>query len=80
MSKLLLHGAWVCTEQDNRQVLLEDAYVGVENDSIAYVGKSRPEDYENAELIDRKYGLIIPGLVDLHYHSESPATKGFCED
>ncbi len=80
MSKLLLHGAWVCTEQDNRQVLLEDAYVGVENDSIAYVGKSRPQDYENAELIDRKYGLIIPGLVDLHYHSDSPATKGFCED
>lgn len=80
MSKTLLHGAWVCAEQDGRQVLIENAYVGIEGDSIAFVGKSRPQDYDRADCIERPYGLIIPGLIDLHYHSDSPATKGFCED
>lgn len=80
MSKLLLHGAWVCTERDGRQGLIENGYVGIVDDKIAYVGKNEPEGYEDAERIEREYGLIIPGLVDIHYHSDSPATKGFCED
>ncbi len=80
MSKLLLHGAWVCTEQEGRQVVIGDGYVGVAGDKIAYVGRERPQGYEQAEYIDRRYGLIIPGLIDTHYHSDSPATKGFCED
>ncbi len=80
MADLLIHGKWVCTEQDGKQVLLEDGYVGVRGDSVAYVGKDLPQGYEGAERIDRKYGLVIPGLVDIHYHSDSPATKGFCED
>lgn len=80
MKKLLLQGAWVCTEQGGQQVLLENGYVGVEEDRIAYVGKQEPVGYEEAEVIRRPWGLVIPGLVDLHYHSDSPATKGFCED
>ena len=80
MSKLLVHGAWVCTEQDGRQALIENGYVGIDGDKIAYVGKDRPAGYEDAELIERRYGLVMPGLVDLHYHSDSPATKGFQED
>ncbi|MDR1574088.1 MAG: amidohydrolase family protein [Clostridiales Family XIII bacterium] len=80
MPQLLLRGGWVCTEQDGRQVLLKDAYVGVENDKIAYVGKEKPAGYEQAEVLNRPYGLIIPGFIDLHYHSDSPVTKGFCED
>lgn len=80
MSKLLLHGAWICTEQDGNQVIIEDGYVGIDHDKIAFIGKDRPPNYEQAELIERKHGLIIPGLVDLHYHSDSPATKGFQED
>ncbi|MBQ9972772.1 MAG: amidohydrolase family protein [Firmicutes bacterium] len=80
MSKLLLHGAWVVTEKDDQQGIIEDGYVGVIDDKIAYVGKEKPVGYEDAEFIDRKYGLIIPGLIDTHYHSDSPATKGFCED
>jgi cytosine/adenosine deaminase-related metal-dependent hydrolase len=80
MSRILLHGAWVCTEQDGRQAVIENGYVGVDGDTIAYVGKEKPAGYEQAETISREYGLIIPGLVDLHYHSDSPATKGFCED
>lgn len=58
MSKLLVHGAWVCTEQDGRQALIENGYVGIDGDKIAYVGKDRPAGYEDAELIERRYGLI----------------------
>ena len=80
MSKYLLHGAWVVTEQKGNQVVFENAYVGIMDDKIVYVGKEEPGDFTGAELVERKYGLIIPGLIDTHYHSDSPVTKGFCED
>lgn len=81
MSKILLHGAWVAAEKDDgAQVLIKDGYVGVTDDKISYVGKDKPAGYEEAEIIDRKYGLIMPGLVNIHYHTDSPLTKGFCED
>lgn len=80
MAKLLLHGAWVCTEDAGQQVLIENGYVGVQDDKIVYVGKTEPAGFEDAERFERKYGFIMPGLVDMHYHSDSPATKGFQED
>lgn len=80
MSKILLHADWICTEQMGKQVILENGYVGVNADKIAYVGKEKPEGYEQAEVMDRGRSLIIPGLVDSHYHSDSPVTKGFIED
>ena len=80
MSKILLHGAWVVTEREGAQGIIEDGYVGIVDDKIDYVGKSKPADYEDAEFIDRPYGLIMPGIIDTHYHTDSPLTKGFCED
>ncbi|MBO6119985.1 MAG: amidohydrolase family protein [Lachnospiraceae bacterium] len=80
MSKILIKAKFTLTEKNNEQVVLKDSYVGITDDKITYVGNEKPSGYEDAILLDRPYGFVIPGLIDLHYHSDSPANKGFCED
>lgn len=81
MSKILVHGRWLVTEDEKgNQVILEDAFLVIEKDIITYVGKERPLDCDYDDVIDRPNSFVLPGLIDIHYHSDSPMTKGFCED
>jgi cytosine/adenosine deaminase-related metal-dependent hydrolase len=78
---ILIEGIYVITEEDNgNPVLLNPGFLGIKDDKISYIGKTRPKGYENAKLIKVENGLILPGFVDIHYHTDSPLTKGFIED
>lgn len=53
---------WPQKKNDGAQVLIKDGYVGVTDDKISYVGKDKPAGYEEAEIIDRKYGSLCRDL------------------
>lgn len=77
---ILIYGAMIVGEDEYGPYLIEPGYVGIQKNTIAYVGTEKPKGYESAELIKATNGLVIPGFIDLHYHADSPMTKGFVED
>jgi len=77
---ILIEGSWVLTENGDGKYLLNPGYVGIRGNKITYIGKNLPRGYENAKLIKVSNGLILPGFIDLHYHTDTPITKGFIED
>lgn len=61
--------------ESNAQVLIKE-------DRIVHVGKSvKTVKYsENAEIIDAKNGIIMPGLVNAHAHTAMTLFRGFADD
>src|SRR5437870_13900735 len=53
----------------------------IEGDTIAAVGTDlAPERVRDAETIDATGQLVIPGLVNAHFHSHDVLAKGLLED
>lgn len=78
---ILIEAAYVITEGNGGNlILLEPGFLGIKGDKISYIGKTRPNGYDNANAIRVRNGLILPGFIDLHYHTDTPLTKGFIED
>lgn len=73
----LIQNGWVIT-LNQRQPLLEDGAVAVEGDKIAAVG-SREEllqQYPQAEKVDARGGIIMPGMLNTHMHLYSALARG----
>ncbi len=61
--------------KDKKYRILSDAYFGIENDKIIYVGKSKPKDkYDNEEELG--HHLIMPGLINAHGHAGMTLLRG----
>jgi 5-methylthioadenosine/S-adenosylhomocysteine deaminase len=69
MSRLVLRGGMILT-LDDAGTYFERGTVVIEDDRIAWLG---PADLEppagGAEIIDATDKIIMPGLVDLHFHT-----------
>lgn len=50
-----------------RQAVLEDAWVTIENGTIAAIGHG-PAETTGYDVIDARGGFLIPGLIDSHVH------------
>lgn len=78
---ILLKGQYVLTINENEDlIILKPGYVLIDNDRIKYVGNERPNTLEKIYIISVENGLILPGFIDIHYHTDTPLTKGFIED
>jgi len=56
-------------------------WVGVENDTIAYVGAERPADAQRfGEVYDGKGKLLMPGLYNAHAHAPMTLLRGYAEN
>lgn len=78
---IILEGQYVLTVDSNDNlILLKPGYVSIENNKISYIGKDKPKYTEKEHIISVKNGLILPGFINLHYHTDTPLTKGFIED
>src|SRR5215469_14960219 len=77
----ILADAWLITMNDRREVL-ENASVCVENDRIA--GVSTRQDLERrfpqAEVLDCKGRIVMPGMVNTHTHLFQTLLKGLGDD
>jgi 5-methylthioadenosine/S-adenosylhomocysteine deaminase len=70
-SSTLIANAIVVTMNDEHQVFFDGAVL-VEGDRIASVGTAdevRAKAPDGASTIDAGGGVVMPGLVDLHYHT-----------
>lgn len=59
--------------------VLRDAFVLVEGEKIAYVGKEPPGDF-GGERIDGKRKVLMPGLINAHTHLPMTAFRGIADD
>ena len=66
---LILHGSVITMGPDNK--VIEDGAVAIKGDTIKAVGPAREisDKYLAAEIIDASHTVVLPGLVDTHFHT-----------
>jgi 5-methylthioadenosine/S-adenosylhomocysteine deaminase len=76
---ILIKNAFAVTMNEKNEIL-ERADVAVKGDRIAYVGPSKSWDQGSFEkVIDGEQMILIPGLINAHYHSTQNLIRGmFC--
>ncbi len=67
MSELLIRAGQVFTAAD-RDPLLKDAWVRVQDDRIVEVASSEPSGGSAATRVDAPDATLLPGLIDCHVH------------
>lgn len=75
---MLLIGNGVVVTRDDEDTYLDNGAVCIENDRILEVGdyKSLLEKYKDAEFIDAKGSVIMPGFINTHNHIYSAFARG----
>lgn len=76
MTRTALVGGTVLTMDDDATVH-PDGYVVIEGDSIVEVGSGSPALRPGDDVVDTASQIVMPGLVDLHYHTA--IGKGFSD-
>ncbi|CAM4502670.1 MAG: dihydroorotase family protein [Paenibacillus macerans] len=51
---------------------LPEAYIGIRNGTIAYVGTQKPDGTAETAFIDMQRRFVLPGLIDSHVHFRTP--------
>ena len=67
MTELVIHAGRVFTAAE-RDPLLNDAWVSVEDDRIVEVTSSEPRVSQGAVRVDAPDATLLPGLIDCHVH------------
>lgn len=77
--KLLIKNVNIITGEGN---CIKNGFIGIEGDKIAYISDKAPEGgiFDDAETIDGKDGIAMPGLVNAHTHSAMTLLRNFAND
>ncbi len=77
--QLILSGRWLVSMDGGAR---EEAgiSVAVAGDSIVEIGPNLAAKYPQAELLACPYGLIMPGLVNVHTHAAMSCFRGLADD
>jgi len=78
---LLITGAWVLTQNPEREVFSPGA-VAIRGEEIVAVGPpgELQKRYAPAQVLDYPQGLIIPGLINAHTHAAMSLFRGLADD
>ena len=77
--KRLFARAGILAWKENRFHYIPEGYLGVDGDTIDYVGAEKPaQPYD--ETRDMSGRLLMPGLVDAHCHSAMTLLRGVGSD
>jgi 5-methylthioadenosine/S-adenosylhomocysteine deaminase len=78
---LLISAGCIITMNPERQIILDGA-VAVKGSDIVVVGDAAHirAQYRGRKTIDAPWGLLTPGLVDVHNHPVDYLIKGLCDD
>ncbi len=60
--------------------VIENAYVGIKDGKIAYIGDKEPENCKNARRISGKNKVLMPGFVNTHSHIPMTLLRGYADD
>jgi len=75
----LIKNATVVTMNDDNEVI-DNAYIAIRDDRIAYVGKDLPQDFLARAIIDGSNKVIMPGLVNAHTHTPMVLLRSYADD
>ena len=64
---------------DARMSVWIDAFVGVTDDKISYLGKKPPEE-KPGQIIDGTGMVMMPGLINCHTHLPMALLRGYADD
>lgn len=78
MSILFKNAKIIATENENFKVL-ENAYLGVIDDKISYIGNDKPKERYDEE-VDMYDHMLLPGLVNSHTHTAMTLLRGIGSD
>jgi 5-methylthioadenosine/S-adenosylhomocysteine deaminase len=78
---LLITGAWVLTQNGEREILSPGG-VALKGEEIVAVGPpgELQKRYTPARVLDYPQGLIIPGLINAHTHAAMALFRGLADD
>jgi len=81
MNKTQIFHSKVLVTSNKSHDVIHDAFLAVEGEKILEVGpwKKRPH-HKSAEIVDATYGMITPGLFNLHTHLPISLLRGIAED
>lgn len=74
----LISNVTIVTMNEKMDVLF-GAYLGVEGNKIAYIGKMPPKDKPQT-IIDGTGMVLLPGLVNCHTHLATTVLRSYCDD
>ena len=64
---------------DERMSVWVDAFLGVTDGRIAYIGKNAPEE-KPERILDGAGMVLMPGLVNCHTHLPMSVLRGYADD
>lgn len=77
--KLLLKHCGILAWEQGAFRYLRDGYLGIDGDTINYVGEARPQGgYDREKDMSRK--LLLPGLINCHGHTPMTLLRGIGSD
>ena len=56
--------------------VLKGGYLGIDGDTIAYIGQEKPDGWQGAAVREMKGHLLMPGLYNMHTHSSMVLLRG----
>jgi len=68
-----------CVTMDDNMRVLTDAFVGVKDGKISYIGQVAPEE-QPQKIIDGTGMVLMPGLINCHTHLPMTILRGFADD
>ena len=79
MSSILFKNAGILTTREGNFIYLENGFLGVQGDTIDYIGQDRPEKKYDEEK-DCCGMMLLPGFVNCHGHSAMNLLRGLGSD
>ena len=77
--KTLFTNVDILTEENRKFTTIRKGCLGIENDTIIYIGAEKPrEEYDSVRDFSGK--LLIPGLINGHTHSPMTLLRGLGSD
>jgi 5-methylthioadenosine/S-adenosylhomocysteine deaminase len=64
----------------NENEIIQDGFVVISGDRIAYVGEAEPEGFSYDRIIDGRNKAVLPGLMNMHTHSPMVLVRGYADD
>lgn len=77
--KTLFTNTDILTEINGEFSTIHKGYLGIDNDTIVYVGAAKPEERYDVER-DFSGKLLIPGLINAHTHTPMTLLRGLGSD
>ncbi len=76
--KLLLKNCHILATENGAFRYLENAYLGINNDTIDYIGTEKPVGYDQEK--DMSGRMLAPGLINCHGHTPMTLLRGVGSD